>query len=160
MSRIYLPTFSGCFGCGHDNHHGIKMEVYIEDEKAKVDLITDERFRGYKDRMHGGVIFLILDEVMGWAPSYAKKRMCLAAEVTIRYLLPLPIGIPITVEGEFKADRKRIWDTQGRVLGQDGTIYASAKGRYLPITKDETLEADKHMVYPKGMKSIFQDEIY
>ncbi len=156
MSKIYLPSFPGCFGCGQDNHHGIKMELYIEDGKAKVDLITDERFRGYVDRMHGGVIFSILDEVMGWAPSYAKKQMCVAAEVTIRYLHPLPVGIPITVEGEFAADRKRIWDTKGRVLGNDGTVYARAKGKYLPISMEETLEVDNLMIYPDGMESIFK----
>jgi uncharacterized protein (TIGR00369 family) len=156
MSRIYLPTSPGCFGCGQDNHNGLQMHLYIEDGKSKVDLVTDERFRGYEDRLHGGIIFSILDEVMAWAPTYARKRMCVSAEITIRFLHPLPIGIPITVEGEFVNDRRLIWDTAGRILGRDSTVYARAKGKYLPITKDKTLQIDDKMIYPAGMKSIFR----
>lgn len=155
MPRIYMPTSPGCFGCGQDNENGIRMQIYIEEGKSKVDLITDYRFRGYEKIMHGGVIFSILDEVMAWAPTYHKKRMCVAAEVTIRYLLPLPTGIPVTVEGAFVSDRKRIWDTTGKIYGGDGTLYARAKGRYIPISMEETLRAEAEMIYPEGTKSIF-----
>ncbi len=157
MARIYLPTSPACFGCGQENESGIQMRMYIEDGISKVDLITDKRFCGYIDKIHGGVIFSILDEVMAWAPTYVKKQMCLSAEVTIRYLVPLPIGIPITVEGEFVNDRRLIWHTEGKVLGQDGKIYAKAKGKFLPISMEETLKADERLVYQDGMKSIFRE---
>ncbi len=156
MSRIYLPTSPGCFGCGKDNHNGLKMDIYIEDGKSRVDLITDERFRGYEDRLHGGIIFSLLDEVMAWAPTYAKKRMCVSAETTIRFLHPIPIGIPITIVGEFTKDRRLIWDTEGRIIGEGGKLYARAKGKYLPISMDETLKIDDTMIYREGMKSIFR----
>ncbi len=157
MSKLYLPTSPGCFGCGQDNNSGIQMKMYIEDEKSKVDLVSDERFRGYEDRIHGGIVSSVLDEVMAWAPTYAKKRMCVSAEITIRFLLPLPLGIPITVEGVFSKDRRLVWDTTGRILGEDGTVYARARGKYLPISMEETLRADERMIYPDGMKSLFKD---
>ena len=55
---------------------------------------------GYNDRVHGGVMAALLDEVMGWAPSVIKRRFCVAAEIIIRYLKPLPIGQAVTVRGE------------------------------------------------------------
>ena len=157
MSKIYLPTLPGCFVCGRDNDHGLQIDIYIEDGKSKVDLVADEQFRGYQDRIHGGIIFTLLDEVMGWAPAYAKKQMCVAAEITIRYLQPLPAGLHITIVGEFTADRKRIWDAKGEVIGPDNTVYAKAKGKYLPLTMEQTIEVDKNMIYPAGMKSIFRE---
>ncbi len=157
MTRIYLPTSPGCFGCGQDNKNGIQMQMYMEDGLSKVDLITDERFCSYRDRIHGGIIFSVLDEVMAWAPTYVKRRMCVSAEVTIRFLHPLPIGIPVTVIGEFAKDRRLIWDTTGRIEGKDGKIYAKAKGKFLPISMEDTLSTDDRMIYPQGMKSLFRE---
>jgi acyl-coenzyme A thioesterase PaaI-like protein len=133
------------------------MDIYIEDGKSKVDFITVDCFRGYEDRLHGGIISSVLDEVMAWAPIYAKKRMCVSAEITIRFVRPIPIGIAVTVEGEFIKDRRLIWDTLGRITGIDGTVYARAKGKYLPISMEETIKIDDTMIYPEGMRSIFRE---
>ena len=80
----------------------------------------------------------LLDEVMGWAPSVIKRRFCVAAELIVRYLKPLPIGQKVTVRGEMTADRGRIWETKGEIVDDGGTVYARGTGKYRPLTEEQT----------------------
>jgi uncharacterized protein (TIGR00369 family) len=95
---------------------------------------------GYNDRVHGGIMATLLDEAMGWAPSAIKRRFCVAAELSIRYLKPLPIGQPVTVRGEMTTDRGRVWETRGEIVDETGTVYARGTGKYLPLTEAQTQE--------------------
>jgi uncharacterized protein (TIGR00369 family) len=93
---------------------------------------------GYNDRVHGGVMAALLDEVMGWAPSVMKRRFCVAAEIVIRYLKPLPIGQAVTVRGEMTADRGRLWEARGEIADDAGMVYARGTGTYHPLSEQET----------------------
>jgi acyl-coenzyme A thioesterase PaaI-like protein len=81
-----------------------------------------------------------LDEVMGWAPSAIKRRFCVAAEIIIRYLKPLPIGQTVTVRGEMTADRGRLWEARGEIADDAGTVYARGSGKYHPLSEEQTQE--------------------
>ena len=93
---------------------------------------------GYNDRVHGGVIAALLDEVMAWAPAVIKRRFCVAAEIVIRYLKPLPISQPVSIRGEMTADRGRLWETKGEIVDDAGTVYARGTGKYSPLTEEQT----------------------
>jgi uncharacterized protein (TIGR00369 family) len=133
-----LPNSAACFVCGETNPRGLGVRFEVEGETVLARFVPHKDHCGYNDRVHGGVMAALLDEVMGWAPSVIKRRFCVAAEIIIRYLKPLPIGQPVTVRGEMSADRGRVLETRGEIVDETGTVYARGSGKYRPLSEEQT----------------------
>jgi uncharacterized protein (TIGR00369 family) len=133
-----LPNSAGCYVCGSENPRGLAVRFDVEGGLVTARFVPHRDHRGYNDRVHGGVMAALLDEVMGWAPSVIKRRFCVAAEIIIRYLKPLPIGQAVTVRGEMTADRGRLWEARGDITDDAGIIYARGTGKYHPLSMEQT----------------------
>lgn len=136
--RRRLPNSAGCYVCGSENPRGLGVRFEVEAGVVTARFVPHPDHCGYNDRVHGGVIAALLDEVMGWAPSVLKQRFCVAAEIVVRYLKPLPIGQPVTVRGEMTADRGRLWEARGEIADDAGTVYARGTGKYHPLSEEQT----------------------
>ena len=84
--RVFLPTSSGCFVCGEENPAGLRTRFYVENGAVQASLMPAEHHCGYRNVVHGGVVAAILDECMGWAAARASARMCVTAELNVRYV--------------------------------------------------------------------------
>jgi uncharacterized protein (TIGR00369 family) len=141
-----LPNSAGCYVCGSENPRGLKVRFDMEEGVVTARFVPHRDHRGYNDRVHGGVMAALLDEVMGWAPSVIKRRFCVAAEIIIRYLKPLPIGQAVTIRGEMTADRGRLWEARGDITDDAGTIYARGTGKYHPLSEEQTQAVMDYLV--------------
>ena len=155
MDKKFLPRSDECFVCGVNNPHGLNIEFFVQENEVRAKFKPDINKSGYKGVLHGGVVFAVLDEVMGWSPVFIKKRMGVSAEITIRFIKPVPIGVELIAIGRFTKDKKRIWETEGVLTDKDGNIYSKAYGKYMPLTDEETQKVDDYLIYRKGEKSLF-----
>ena len=155
MDKDFLPRSDDCFVCGIKNPHGLKLEFFAQENEVRAEFKSEPEKSGFKGIMHGGIITAILDEVMGWAPALAKKRMCMAAEITIRFVKPVPIGTELIAIGKFSQDRKRIWEAEGILTDKNQNIYSRASGKYIPLSDDETRKIDGYLLYRDGKQSFF-----
>ena len=80
----------------------------------------------------------LADEVMTWAAILAFRGVAVAAEMTTRLHAPTPAGTPLRVEGRTIRATRRIALTEARILQADGTIIATATGKYMPVPRDQT----------------------
>jgi uncharacterized protein (TIGR00369 family) len=133
-----LPNSAGCYVCGGENPRGLNVRFDAGEQGVTARFVPHQDHCGYNDRVHGGVLATLLDEAMGWAPSVVRGRFCVAAEICIRYLKPLPIGHAVTVRGEMTTDRGRIWETRGEISDDAGVIYARGTGKYVPLSEEQT----------------------
>jgi acyl-coenzyme A thioesterase PaaI-like protein len=95
----------GCFACGASNPVGLRLEYSLSEEgiaTAKWEPSAD--FRSYEDRIHGGVLATLLDGVMVHA-LFATGVVGVTAELTIRYLQSVEVGVPVEVTGWVKSSR-------------------------------------------------------
>lgn len=136
--RQRLPNSAGCYVCGSENPRGLRVCFDVEAGVVSARFVPHRDHCGYHDRVHGGVMAALLDEVMGWAPSAIKRRFCVAAEIIIRYLKPLPIGQAVTIRGEMTADRRRLWEARGEIADDAGIVYARGTGKYHPLSAEQT----------------------
>ena len=83
--RRRLPNSAGCYVCGDANPRGLGVKFEVEGGVVTARFIPHRDHCGYNDRVHGGIIAALLDEVMGWAPSVIKRRFCVAAEIATHY---------------------------------------------------------------------------
>jgi len=120
-----------CFCCGDQNEKGLKLKFrHPEPGRAETDLVIPEYFSGWENLTHGGLISMLLDEIMAHA-CLSLGLTGVTAELTVRFKKPLPVGTEVTVCGRVEEQKARIAVTAGDILDADGTCYASAGARFV-----------------------------
>ena len=156
--RRYLPTGDTCFVCGALNPCGLHARFYTYgDGEAHVDFTPQDRFTGYQEVVHGGVISTILDEIMGWSVSLVIDRFTVTGELTTRYHKPLPPGRTYHIRARAVEDKKRYWIAEGEVRDEEGTLYARGQGKFFPVSEEETKRVAGQLTYQPGDLPIFLD---
>ena len=130
-----LPFYPQCFVCGSENPKGLKCRFSVEGEKVKSGFMTESWMAGYEGVVHGGIIGSVLDEALVWA-AYAKTgRFGATAEIQIRFLNPLIIGVFCLVEGSMLEDKGKIWLVESRLIQDGSPIIAKASGKIIPLSE-------------------------
>ena len=105
--RVYLPHLQGyrCFACGTDNPIGLGMRFYLSEDRRGVcsDVTLSENHVGWETIAHGGIVGTLLDEAMGWAVITFRRTWFVTRTMEVRYLRPVPVGLPLTVEGRVES---------------------------------------------------------
>ncbi len=128
-----VVKYSECFVCGDRNSSGLHAEFFEMDDGTVISEITaDERFQGYKDVLHGGILSAMLDEVMIKA-VLAKGVYAVTAEMIIKFKRPVFTGQKIEFTGSISETGRRIIRTVGRAVNDQGEVVASAVGTYLEV---------------------------
>ena len=67
--RRYAFADHNCFACGGQNAIGMRLEIELGDGTARTEWRAGADYVGWEDKIHGGILATLLDEVMAWAPS-------------------------------------------------------------------------------------------
>ena len=96
-----------CFGCGRENHDGLKINSYWEGEESVCIWHSKDKYQGWKGVLHGGILASIIDcHTMCTAMAEVYKREGRGLEsfpiyryatgtLTVKYLKPTPNDIPV-----------------------------------------------------------------
>ncbi len=127
----FLISPHHCFACGTLNAHGLHLDLHVERGRSWVELTYEARFQGWDGIAHGGIIATILDEVMAWA-LVGEDNWGVTARLSIDFKQPISVGQTIRAEGWIARSRRRIVDTQARVIdAETGEVLATAVGVYM-----------------------------
>jgi len=136
-----------CFACGTLNTGGLHLDLHVDGERCWTDLEIPERFQGWDEIAHGGIVATILDEVMAWSLVDA-DNWGLTARLSIAFKRPVPLGRPIHAEGWITESRRRVITTAGRmVAGGSGEVLATAEALYVAATDDRKRELKERYGY-------------
>lgn len=152
-----LPYSNWCYVCGKENPLGFKVIFSTENGRVKLRHVPEVHRQGYLGVVHGGVISTLLDEAMGWAPTLAVKRMFVTAELTVRYLRPFPVGRAMLIEAWAQRVSRRMALVLGELRDEAGELYASGRGKYLPMSQEETRRVDELLIYEPQTLRVFQE---
>jgi uncharacterized protein (TIGR00369 family) len=128
--RRYAFADHNCFACGDKNAIGMGLHIELGEGTASTSWTPGEDYVGWEDKVHGGLLATLLDEVMAWAPS-SYDSWAVTAEMNIRFRSPANPGETLTARGWVDQRRRRIYHVRGEVRGQDGRLVADAAGRFL-----------------------------
>ncbi len=134
--RRYAFADHNCFACGAANRIGMHLQIELGDGEARTEWTAGDDHVGWEDKVHGGLLATLLDEVMAWAPS-SFDSWAVTAEMTIRYRTPANPGERLVATGRVISRRRRIYHVHGEVRGADGRIIAEADGRFLGASPSE-----------------------
>ncbi|MEZ5358731.1 MAG: PaaI family thioesterase [Candidatus Zixiibacteriota bacterium] len=130
-----IAKYKGCFVCGDENHIGLNAKFFFDGQKAVSEITADEKYAGYKNIFHGGIISTMLDEIMIKA-LLAEDLFVVTAEMTVRYKRPVFTGDVITFQGYKTGIKGPVYLTEGKAINQNGEIVAEATGKYLAPKTD------------------------
>jgi len=130
-----IARYKGCFICGEQNEYGLKAKFYFEGGRAFTECIANRHYEGYKNIYHGGITSALLDEVMIKA-LLARNIYAMTVEMTIKFHKMVETGQKLLFQGELEKSKGRLFLTRGEARTPDGTVVASATGKYLQVKEN------------------------
>jgi uncharacterized protein (TIGR00369 family) len=122
-----------CYACGPHNPGGLRLRFEpLGSDGARATVTLAAHLQGYRGIAHGGIVMLLLDEVMAHASGNAGDKVVTAA-VAVRFRAPVPLGVPLTLEGYVRSRRGKILRVEGFVRDAAGALLASAEGSFASL---------------------------
>jgi acyl-coenzyme A thioesterase PaaI-like protein len=136
--RIPKPEGHHCFACGTANPVGLNLDFYAEGDFVCTDVVLDGNRVGWEGIAHGGIISTLLDEVMSWTIIFFRRVFFVTRRMEVRYLKPVPIGVPLTARGRMGSETKppRL-NVKGELIDESGRVLARSKGEFAVLSGDK-----------------------
>lgn len=134
-----LPKLSDdrmCFGCGGKNAAGLRLSFTVDEKKKVIECrwTPAKEHQGYADIVHGGMIGLVLDELMGnllWRTGFPS----VTGEMTVRFLRPAKVGLPLDCKAHIKSRKGRIFQMEATAADSQGRPVARAAGKFFNVQR-------------------------
>ncbi len=132
-----------CFVCGTDNQESLHTKFYELENGELMSISTPTpTHQSYPDRVHGGIISSVLDEVIGRAIMILEPEAWgVTVELNIKYKKPVPLNKPIKTVARITRNTRLIFEGTGEIILEDGTIAATGYAKYVKM-KIEKLAQD------------------
>lgn len=144
INRDFLEG-NDCFGCGHLNENGLKIEVFrdSEDKTRLIGRLEPKRhMTGFPGMTHGGVIYTALDCLASWTPTILLSEMKAAwvlKSASIKYLRPALGFGSITLSAGLIKGTVSTWQpvsVQAEARDEAGTLLVSGRFKMMPLSVD------------------------
>ena len=129
-----LPVYTDSFFCGFERKDGLQLKMMYDKGVVYCDVNIDNRFEGYTDVLHGGMIFGILDAILWYAIFMETKKICMTRHTEMDFLKPVMCNTSYIAKGKFLSIKKRdvfatAWmeDQNGEIFARVNAIFREAK---------------------------------
>jgi len=138
--RIPIQKLQGhhCFACGTDNPIGLNMQFYRMGDMVCSDITLKKNHEGWENMAHGGITSTLLDEVMSWTVLYFKRTFLVTRKMDMKYIKPVPLGIPLTARGKILDDThasKII--IRGEIVDAQGKLLVRSRAEFIMLAEDQ-----------------------
>jgi len=106
-------------------------------------------FQGGAGIVHGGIVALLLDEVMSKVNRFQSDR-AVTGELSVKYLKPVPVDEELVVEGwEAQREGRKIF-REGEVRDASGVVLARGRATFISVdperyrSPEAAIHAQKH----------------
>jgi acyl-coenzyme A thioesterase PaaI-like protein len=132
--RVVSKQFnsSSCFVCGLDNDFSLKAHFYnLENNKVAAYVYPNDKYQSYPQRMHGGIITSILDEVAGRAVQAMEPNTWgVTAKIDVRFIKPVSLDQTLIAVGSICGKISHLFIGESYLTTLGGTILARAKATF------------------------------
>lgn len=149
-----------CVVCGTKNPLSLGTKFYHVEGGMIVGLVTGrDEHQSYPNRMHGGMISALLDEVVGRAINVVEpEAFGVTSEINVKFKKPVPLNEEIRIVGKLTKNTRLVFQAEGFVEDKNGTILATAKATYVKMTAEkiagEPLTQEQYFLVPDEVEEV------
>jgi len=129
-----LPVNKDSFFCGLNRKDGLHLKILYEPELVYCQVNLDNRFEGFTNVLHGGIIFGILDVIIWYTIFMKTKKIGMTRKTKMDFFKPVLCKMPYIAKGRFLSIKDRdihatAWmeDEQGGVCARVDALFREAK---------------------------------
>ncbi len=130
-----------CFGCCPDNPLGLHM-VFFEDGDDIVSYWKPaDRYQGWVNVLHGGIIASLIDELAGWVVFRKLKTTGVTSSLNVRYKKAVSTQEPeLTIRGRITQQRRNLVTIVVEVTNANGELCATGETIYFTAPPEKARE--------------------
>lgn len=129
MTSYARHCHPACVACRNTDEGGLGLRFRgSPDGGVEAEFACDASYQSYPDRLHGGIVALLLDAAMTHC-LFARDLHGLTARLTIRYRGKVDIGTPGVVRARLVRTAHRMYDLSAEFV-QAGVVRAEAEARF------------------------------
>lgn len=142
MRKIKNPWISregyNCFGCCPDNPLGLHM-VFFEDGDDIVSYWKpSERYQGWVNVLHGGIIASLIDELAGWVVFRKLQTTGVTSSLNVRYKKAISTLEPeLTIRGRITEQRRNLVTIVVEIMNSKGELCATGEALYFAASQEK-----------------------
>lgn len=122
-----------CFACGKDNPIGLRIQFHFDGEICTAEFTPDENHVGWRDTVHGGIIYAALDDVTANV-LYQQGRKAHTAKCEVRYRQLLRVGETIRLRGWVDREKGRLVVLKGQARrAADDVVIADCESSFMIV---------------------------
>ncbi|MCX6356867.1 MAG: PaaI family thioesterase [Candidatus Aureabacteria bacterium] len=130
-AQIELADDRWCFACGEKNPIGLKLSFTLgPDRTLRAAFTFGKEHQGYAGIVHGGLVGLILDEVM-LNLAWRLGHHAVTAGLELRYRKPVRVGERIFFAGRITGEKGRLLTAEADARDGEGAVVATATAKCL-----------------------------
>jgi uncharacterized protein (TIGR00369 family) len=140
------PDFR-CFGCSPRNPFGLALEMTLAEGRVTSDIVFDERYASYPGIVHGGILGVVVDEIMGDAIALQHEVLAFSISLRTKYLEPVAVGRAYRATAEVRRRSEEMFAAEAEISDDAGQAVVLATGTFQQIRLDQ---ARRHMHLDDG----------
>lgn len=127
---------TNCFVCGTENKGSLNTKFYELESGELMSISTPLSIhQSYPDRMHGGIISAILDEIIGRAIMILEPESWgVTVELNIKYKKPVPLDKPVKAIARTTRNTRLLFEGTGEIILEDGSVAAIGYAKYVKMS--------------------------
>jgi acyl-coenzyme A thioesterase PaaI-like protein len=86
--------------------------------------------QGYRDIAQGGIVMMLLDEIMAHACRFSGER-AMTASMQTRFRKPVPLGRELVLRAQVTSRRRNVLFLEASIALADGTVLATGEGTFV-----------------------------
>lgn len=149
-----------CAVCGMTNGLSLRAKFYAVEGDLMVGLVTGrDVHQSYPNRMHGGLISALLDEVIGRAINIPEPdAFGVTSELTVKFKKPVPLNEELKVVGKLTKNTRLVFQAEGFIEDGAGNILATGSATYVKMSAariaGKPLTGDQWFLIPDDEREI------
>jgi len=125
-----LPVYKKSFFCSPLREDGLKLTMVYENGYILCDVIVDNRYEGYEDIVHGGMVMGILDTMMWYAIFMATKKIAMTRHIDMDFFKPVMCNKLYKAKSNFLRIVERDIYAYASIEDENGELCAQVTGLF------------------------------
>ena len=129
-----------------DNPFGLKAPFYEMENQTVVSLFRyQEMHQSYPERVHGGLITALLDEIAGRAIWIVEPNTwAVTGDIRVKFRKVVPYDTDLKAIGKVTKNTRRIFFAVAKLYNMDNELLAEAEVTYFKLPLDKIATANTH----------------